>query len=107
MLNYSHALASVINVSDDIEIIKRNLQTIDIALRCNQKLLLTDTEQFKIQLDMSRDDLNECYQKLQFFLKGINGGYNSKLLELKDLADNLSRQLDIFTHIYTLKTKIK
>lgn len=87
--------------------IKRDLQTISITLQSNNKLLLTDTEQFKVQLDISSQDLNECNQKLDFMIRGVNGDLSPKLMQLKEISNDLSHRLDIFNHIYTLKTKGK
>ena len=95
------------NVHDDLEIIERSLKTIDIVLKSNYKLLLTNTKEFKTQLDISSQDLIECNQKISFLLKGVNGEFNNRLQKLKEFADSLSHQLQIIFHIYSLKAITK
>jgi len=107
VLNHPNPNFVPINVNGDIESIKKILQTIDISLKSNYKMLLTDTKEFKSQIDILTNDLVECNQKIEFLSKGVNGLLNPTLLELKKVTEAISRQLQIFHHIYSLRAREK
>ena len=78
-------------MTDDLESIDKIISSINLTLQSNYKQLLTETANFKIQINI--------------LLKSTPAGekFNS-VLELKEKIKPIKKQIQVFSHIFTLKS---
>ena len=93
-----------LQIVSDVKSVKEVLDDIEVTLKSNYQMLLTETDQFNNQLDTLIRDLMECSRKINFLFKINNNQENADQLgQLKIRVENLHKELQIFIHINTLK----
>ena len=94
-----------INFSYEFEDIRKMISAIELTLKTNYQQLLDNTADFEIQIKMLANDLQDIDCKIKFLIKTTS--LQQERMELKGLLDSLAplqRQIQVFSHIFALKS---
>ena len=92
-------------MTDDVESIEKTLYSINLTLQSNYKQLLTETFNFKIQINILFKDLSDCEGKIDFLLKSTQDEETiNAILEIKEKIKPIRKQIQVFSHILSLQS---
>ena len=94
-----------INMLSHIDDLKKMISEIEITLKTNYQQLLDNTIDFEFQIKMLANDLHDVDCKIKFLLK--TASLQTDKMELNGLLNRLAplqRQVQVFSHIFSLKS---
>lgn len=99
---------NVQSLTDEIEVIKKDIEEIELNLKSNYNSMILDVTDFKVQLDFYLSTLKNCDQKIIFILQSQkeNNSISEILKDLKNKLENIKKQIELLLRMYDLKSKI-
>jgi hypothetical protein len=108
VLKASNSYSTKLNIQENVEELRKAIFSIDLTLKSNYKLFLSQTIKFMRNITILKEDLFHSEYKLIFLLKVVRDEENrKKLLILNEFVETLKRQFNIFSYIYELKLREK
>ncbi len=97
------------NLTDEIDLIRKDIEEIELNLKSNYNQMIADITDFKSQLDFYLNTLKNCDQKIIFMLQSTkeNETIANSLQDMRSKLENNKKQIELLLRMYELKTKIK